>query len=138
VQIFHAKHATRANRAPTERYVSGNSLFFRMNRILDIYFVGGFGTVQVKAGMGRKGYLVGHGLGVCPAISGGGVEVHCVGRAAVCLLGALLDMLTCRPLCYCLVGVRHMHPSRICADIALPSGLSRRLLCCCCPSAAVG
>lgn len=48
VQIFHAKHATRANRAPTERYVSGNSLFFRMNRILDIYFVGGFGTVQVK------------------------------------------------------------------------------------------
>ncbi|KAL4435164.1 hypothetical protein ABPG77_001846 [Micractinium sp. CCAP 211/92] len=43
-EIFHAKHATRANRA--ERYVSGNAVHFRMNRILDIYFVGGFGTVQ--------------------------------------------------------------------------------------------
>ncbi|EFN55759.1 hypothetical protein CHLNCDRAFT_16890, partial [Chlorella variabilis] len=43
-EIFHSKHATRANRGG--RYVSGNSVFFRMNRILDIYFVGGFGTVQ--------------------------------------------------------------------------------------------
>ena len=44
-QIFHAKHAARANHS--ERYISGNTLYFRMNRILDIYFVGGFGTVQV-------------------------------------------------------------------------------------------
>jgi hypothetical protein len=43
-EIFHTKHTTRAN--PSERYVSGNTLYFRMNRILDIYFVGGFGTVQ--------------------------------------------------------------------------------------------
>lgn len=28
------------------RWVSGNAVYFRMNRILDIYFVGGFGTVQ--------------------------------------------------------------------------------------------
>ena len=26
--------------------MSGNSMFFRMHRLLDIYFVGGFGTVQ--------------------------------------------------------------------------------------------
>ena len=29
-----------------ERWVSGNFSFFRMHRISDIYFVGGFGTVQ--------------------------------------------------------------------------------------------
>lgn len=29
-----------------ERYVSGNAMYFRMDRIVDIYFVGGFGTVQ--------------------------------------------------------------------------------------------
>lgn len=29
-----------------DRWVSGNAVYFRMNRILDIYFVGGFGTVQ--------------------------------------------------------------------------------------------
>lgn len=53
LQIFHAKHATRANRA--ERYVSGNAVHFRMNRILDIYFVGGFGTVQVGGvGLGSR------------------------------------------------------------------------------------
>ena len=28
------------------RWVSGNYMFFRMHRISDIYFVGGFGTVQ--------------------------------------------------------------------------------------------
>jgi hypothetical protein len=28
------------------RWVSGNYSFFRMHRISDIYFVGGFGTVQ--------------------------------------------------------------------------------------------
>ena len=28
------------------RFVSGNAEYFRMDRILDIYFVGGFGTVQ--------------------------------------------------------------------------------------------
>jgi hypothetical protein len=59
LQIFHAKHATRANRA--ERYVSGNAVHFRMNRILDIYFVGGFGTVQVR----------GAGCGAVPAPPGG-------------------------------------------------------------------
>ena len=29
-----------------ERWVSANASFFRMHRILDIFFVGGFGTVQ--------------------------------------------------------------------------------------------
>ena len=29
-----------------DRWVSGNAVYFRMNRILDIYFVGGFGTLQ--------------------------------------------------------------------------------------------
>ena len=28
-----------------ERWVSANASFFRMHRILDIFFVGGFGTV---------------------------------------------------------------------------------------------
>jgi len=28
------------------RWVSGNYMFFRMHKISDIYFVGGFGTVQ--------------------------------------------------------------------------------------------
>ena len=41
-QIFLQKHAS----AKGESLVSGNSMFFRMHRILDIYFVGGFGTVQ--------------------------------------------------------------------------------------------
>ena len=40
-QIFLQKHAS----SKGERLVSGNSMFFRMHRILDIYFVGGFGTV---------------------------------------------------------------------------------------------
>jgi len=43
-QIFHQKMSTASD--ATERWVSGNAEFFRMNRILDIYFVGGFGTVQ--------------------------------------------------------------------------------------------
>jgi nitrate reductase NapE component len=30
----------------TNRWVSGNFMFFRMHHISDIYFVGGFGTVQ--------------------------------------------------------------------------------------------
>lgn len=29
-----------------KRWVSGNAVYFRMDRILDIYFAGGFGTVQ--------------------------------------------------------------------------------------------
>ncbi|GAB4823563.1 hypothetical protein N2152v2_010609 [Parachlorella kessleri] len=41
-EIFHQKHAAEKK----GRWVSGNAVFFRMNRILDIYFVGGFGTVQ--------------------------------------------------------------------------------------------
>src|SRR5690349_8074020 len=41
-QIFTAKHASEKK----ERWVSGNSVFFRMHHIGDIYFVGGFGTVQ--------------------------------------------------------------------------------------------
>jgi nitrate reductase NapE component len=32
--------------APQEKWVFGNFLFFRMHRIVDVYFVGGFGTVQ--------------------------------------------------------------------------------------------
>ena len=40
--IFFAKHSNERK----ERWVSGNFVYFRMNRIVDIYFVGGFGTVQ--------------------------------------------------------------------------------------------
>jgi len=40
--IFFAKHSSER----TERWLSGNFLYFRMDRIVDIYFVGGFGTVQ--------------------------------------------------------------------------------------------
>ncbi|GAX81214.1 hypothetical protein CEUSTIGMA_g8646.t1 [Chlamydomonas eustigma] len=40
--IFFAKHASDRK----ERWLSGNFVYFRMNRIVDIYFVGGFGTVQ--------------------------------------------------------------------------------------------
>ena len=42
MQIFNRKQA--ADRK--EGWVLGNFLFFRMHRISDIYFVGGFGTVQ--------------------------------------------------------------------------------------------
>ncbi|GIL46845.1 hypothetical protein Vafri_3722 [Volvox africanus] len=41
-EIFIAKHSNERK----ERWVSGNFVYFRMNRIVDIYFVGGFGTVQ--------------------------------------------------------------------------------------------
>lgn len=42
-----------------EKWVMGNYLFFRMHRITDIYFVGGFGTVQVCVGScGRLGMLL--------------------------------------------------------------------------------
>jgi len=40
--IFIQKHANERK----ERWVSGNFVYFRMDRIVDIYFVGGFGTVQ--------------------------------------------------------------------------------------------
>jgi nitrate reductase NapE component len=40
--IFLRKHLTQRK----ERWVTGNFLYFRMHRIVDIYFVGGFGTVQ--------------------------------------------------------------------------------------------
>ncbi|CAL8467835.1 g7373 [Coccomyxa elongata] len=40
--IFLHKQATEKK----NRWVSGNYMFFRMHRISDIYFVGGFGTVQ--------------------------------------------------------------------------------------------
>lgn len=40
--VFLQKHANERK----ERWVSGNFVYFRMNRIVDIYFVGGFGTVQ--------------------------------------------------------------------------------------------
>ena len=43
VQIYVAKHARESKKG---EWVSGNLVFFRMHRILDIYFVGGFGTVQ--------------------------------------------------------------------------------------------
>lgn len=42
--IFSEKHAKRRN--SQERWVSGNFVYFRMHKIVDIYFVGGFGTVQ--------------------------------------------------------------------------------------------
>ena len=41
-EIYLQKHAT----GEKDRWVSGNYIFFRMHRISDIYFVGGFGTVQ--------------------------------------------------------------------------------------------
>jgi hypothetical protein len=41
-EIFLAKQANER----TEKWVMGNYMFFRMHRITDIYFVGGFGTVQ--------------------------------------------------------------------------------------------
>eukprot|EP00798_Chlamydomonas_sp_ICE-L_P010491 gene10491-8457_t len=40
--IFFAKHANERK----ERFISGNFVYYRMNQIVDIYFVGGFGTVQ--------------------------------------------------------------------------------------------
>ena len=42
VQIFNHKQAAEHKQG----WVMGNYLFFRMHRISDIYFVGGFGTVQ--------------------------------------------------------------------------------------------
>eukprot|EP01025_Chloroclados_australasicus_P008007 TRINITY_DN12737_c0_g1_i7.p2 TRINITY_DN12737_c0_g1~~TRINITY_DN12737_c0_g1_i7.p2 ORF type:complete len:254 (-),score=17.07 TRINITY_DN12737_c0_g1_i7:103-864(-) len=42
IGIFDTKHKTLRN----EGWVAGNSLYFRMHHIQDIYFVGGFGTVQ--------------------------------------------------------------------------------------------
>jgi hypothetical protein len=42
VQIFNKKQAAERK----EGWVMGNNIFFRMHRISDIYFVGGFGTVQ--------------------------------------------------------------------------------------------
>ena len=42
LQIFNKKQSAERK----EGWVMGNNLFFRMHRISDIYFVGGFGTVQ--------------------------------------------------------------------------------------------
>lgn len=42
VQVFSEKHASDKR----EKWVTGNFHFFRMHRITDIYFVGGFGTLQ--------------------------------------------------------------------------------------------
>ena len=42
LQIYVAKHA----KEKKGEWVSGNLVFFRMHSISDIYFVGGFGTVQ--------------------------------------------------------------------------------------------
>lgn len=42
LQIFNKKQAAERK----DGWVMGNNLFFRMHRISDIYFVGGFGTVQ--------------------------------------------------------------------------------------------
>jgi hypothetical protein len=42
--IFHQKMSITGD--AKQRWVSGNAVYFRMDRILDIYFVGGFGTVQ--------------------------------------------------------------------------------------------
>lgn len=44
--IFQSKMSTAATVEEDTRFVSGNAEYFRMDRILDIYFVGGFGTVQ--------------------------------------------------------------------------------------------
>ena len=47
-----------AHRHPTTRHSQqwGNLTYFRMTRIADIYFVGGFGTVQVR-GAGRPPFF---------------------------------------------------------------------------------
>jgi len=42
-EIFLAKQA---NEKRKERWVLSNFMFFRMHKVVDIYFVGGFGTVQ--------------------------------------------------------------------------------------------
>ena len=42
--IFHQKMST--THESKDSWVRGNAVYFRMNRISDIYFVGGFGTVQ--------------------------------------------------------------------------------------------
>jgi len=42
MQIFNRKQAAERK----DGWVMGNNIFFRMHRISDIYFVGGFGTVQ--------------------------------------------------------------------------------------------
>lgn len=39
-QLFQLRHKNH------ERVLTGNTIYFRMNSISDIYFVGGFGTVQ--------------------------------------------------------------------------------------------
>lgn len=44
--IFQSKMSTAATVEEETHFVSGNAEYFRMDRILDIYFVGGFGTVQ--------------------------------------------------------------------------------------------
>jgi hypothetical protein len=41
-EMFLAKH-----NGGREKWLSGNFVYYRMSRIVDIYFVGGFGTVQV-------------------------------------------------------------------------------------------
>lgn len=43
-EVFLAKQSS--GRRGRERWVLGSFAFFRMHRITDIYFVGGFGTVQ--------------------------------------------------------------------------------------------
>lgn len=46
-EIFHQKHAAQtAGVTSVSRRLSGNAQYFRMHRVRDIYFVGGFGTVQ--------------------------------------------------------------------------------------------
>lgn len=42
IQIFAQKHATEEG----TDWIGGNYAFYRMHHISDIYFVGGFGTVQ--------------------------------------------------------------------------------------------
>ncbi|KAL6784740.1 CPL8 [Auxenochlorella protothecoides x Auxenochlorella symbiontica] len=52
-EIFHQKHASHAGdpAKKSSRWLSGNAQYFRMHHLRDIYFVGGFGTVQwVDAG----------------------------------------------------------------------------------------
>ena len=42
MQLFSKKQVASSKK----NWVMGNSLFFRMHKISDIYFVGGFGTIQ--------------------------------------------------------------------------------------------
>ena len=70
-----------------ERWVSGNAAYFRMNRVLDIYFVGGFGTVQVRGA--AAACLLGPGWLAGWAERAGKGRAGLLAPARACLLAAV-------------------------------------------------